>query len=59
MDKELMGAAIQLIGEFDEFGEVLQTDRDDGMYGPESAIERLRTAVRNIDPQAVLSRLTS
>jgi len=49
----LLNAAARLIDEFDTFGEVLQTDSDDGTYGPDSAVEKLRAAVQAIDPQAV------
>jgi hypothetical protein len=43
----LVAAAEQLVAEFDRWGEVLQLghDDDDGMYGPTSAIEQLRTAL--------------
>lgn len=49
MDKkiqELLEATVQIINEFDEYGEVLQIGMDDkdGIYGPTSAIERLRAA---------------
>jgi len=36
--------AMELLEEFDEYGEVLQTD-EDGEYGPTSTIERLRAAI--------------
>jgi hypothetical protein len=39
----LADAAAQLLHEFDTWGEVLQSDTD-GLYGPETAIERLRSA---------------
>jgi len=49
----LLDAAVQVVAEFVEFGEVLQTDRGDHEYGPDSAIERLRTAIRAIDPDRI------
>ena len=39
----LADAAAQLLHEFDTWGEVLQSDTD-GLYGPDTAIERLRSA---------------
>jgi hypothetical protein len=42
--RELLMAAKRVVGEFDDWGEVLQTD-DEGEYGPDTAIERLRAAV--------------
>lgn len=44
----LLWAAMQIIDEFDYWGEVLQIGPDDapGTYGPSSAIEKLRAAIR-------------
>jgi hypothetical protein len=41
---ELMNVAEEIIGDFDIYGEVLQTDGDGG-YGPYSSIEQLRTTL--------------
>ena len=43
----LVNAATWIGAEFDHYGEVLQLGDgdDDGMYGPTSAIEQLRTAL--------------
>ena len=43
----LVNAATWIVAEFDHYGEVLQLGDgdDDGMYGPTSAIEQLRTAL--------------
>ena len=43
----LVNAATWIVSEFDHYGEVLQLGDgdDDGMYGPTSAIEQLRTAL--------------
>lgn len=43
---ELILAAQEVISDFDTYGEVLQTD-DDGEYGPTTAIEKLREALRD------------
>ena len=45
--KALIAAARQIVAEFDQYGEVLQVGDDDdmGMYGPTSAIEKLRAAL--------------
>lgn len=49
----LLWAADQVVAEFDEFGETLQVGEDDdfGQYGPTSAIEQLRQAVKNVTKQ--------
>jgi hypothetical protein len=42
---ELLGDAEEIVNDFDQIGEVLQTDGDDG-YGPNSPIEQLRTTLK-------------
>jgi len=42
----MMVAAMEIVSDFDEFGEVIQMDNNDE-YGPKSSIERLRLAVKN------------
>ena len=41
----LMMAAMEIVGDFDEYGEVLQQD-EEGEYGEDSAIEKLRRAIK-------------
>ena len=53
LDRELLNAAAQVVYEFDTFGEVLQTAIGEEQYGPGSAIERLRTAIRTLDPDCM------
>lgn len=48
---DLVIAVADILSDFDDFGEVLQTD-DAGEYGPNSAIERLRRAYLVITDQA-------
>ena len=45
--KALIAAARQIVAEFDQYGEALQVGDDDdmGMYGPTSAIKKLRAAL--------------
>ena len=47
-NNELEIAARRIVAEFDEYGETLQVGPDDDMgeYGPTSAIECLRTALK-------------
>lgn len=56
--QELFNASTRIVGDFDMYGEVLQTgeDDDDGTYGDSSNIEQLRTSVRDIDPAAIEAR---
>lgn len=42
--RNLYVAALEILCDFDRFGEVLQTD-EGGEYGPNTAIERLRQAI--------------
>ena len=44
---KLILAARKIVEEFDAYGEVLQTGKDDE-YGPDSAIGELREALRNL-----------
>jgi len=48
--KELFEAAFELVGDFEHYGEVLQTD-DAGEYSKESAIGRLQAVVAQIEDQ--------
>ena len=44
--QELYQTACEILNDFDNYGEVLQTDIN-GEYGKEATIEKLRTAVEN------------
>lgn len=46
--KDVLDAAHEILGDFDNWGPVLQTD-DNSEYGPESPIERLRAAVNRVE----------
>ena len=48
--RDLFWAAMDIVGEFDAYGEVLQTG-DNDEYGPDSSIEKLRTAMNALDPE--------
>lgn len=45
--RQLLLAAQEILRDFDDWGEVLQTDAL-GEYGPTTAIERLRKAVKAV-----------
>lgn len=45
--EKLQDAAVEVIDDFDTYGEVLQTDGNDD-YSPNTAIERLRTALKEM-----------
>ena len=49
--QEVIMAADTIVSDFDVYGEVLQIGDDDemGVYGPNSPIERLRTALKNLE----------
>ena len=49
--QSLMNVAAELVNDFDQFGEVLQSNDDDnvGVYDQNSTIERLRGAIISVD----------
>ena len=46
--EDVLSAAHEILGDFDSYGEVLQQD-EQGCYGPQSGIGRLRTAVNALE----------
>jgi len=48
--QKVVRAALEIVADFDTYGEVLQIGDDDesGVYGPDSSIEQLRTALNDL-----------
>ena len=50
LTENVLSAACEILGDFDSYGPVLQQDTQ-CCYGPQSGIERLRTAVNVLEDE--------
>ncbi len=49
---ELLNVAAEIVGDFDSYGEVLQSN-EEGMYDETTSVERLRNTIRLISPNMI------